>query len=204
MKVIQVATLIFDKDTSTVPVAGGIGALLTYVGGVLALLLCSIVFAAAELTLLLLSVTAPIFIMCLMFGFLRQMFNSWLQLNFSSLLVFLFAALALRAGTWQLNMALSTSIATASENNLLQTGVTSLAAGIFMAWIIWQAKSYASQIAGVGVEGAMQAQPLWGLVLAFSVHPVWRVAHLVWAEMPVLVHGKVCVVRKAGLISLRE
>ncbi|WP_142910322.1 type IV secretion system protein, partial [Klebsiella pneumoniae] len=83
VKVIQVATLIFDKDTSTVPVAGGIGALLTYVGGVLALLLCSIVFASAELTLLLLSVTAPIFIMCLMFGFLRQMFNSWLQLNFS-------------------------------------------------------------------------------------------------------------------------
>ncbi len=78
----------FDKDTSTVPVAGGIGALLTYVGGVLALLLCSIVFASAELTLLLLSVTAPIFIMCLMFGLLRQMFNSWLQLNFSSLLVF--------------------------------------------------------------------------------------------------------------------
>ena len=87
VKVIQVATLIFDKDTSTVPVAGGIGALLTYVGGVLALLLCSIVFASAELTLLLLSVTAPIFIMCLMFGLLRQMFNSWLQLNFSSLLV---------------------------------------------------------------------------------------------------------------------
>ncbi|EJK2399397.1 TPA: type IV secretion system protein [Salmonella enterica] len=163
VKVIQVATLIFDKDTSTVPVAGGIGALLTYVGGVLALLLCSIVFASAELTLLLLSVTAPIFIMCLMFGFLRQMFNSWLQLNFSSLLVFLFAALALRAGTWQLNMALSTSIATASENNLLQTGVTSLAAGIFMAWIIWQAKSYASQIAGVGVEGAMQGAAAMGI-----------------------------------------
>ncbi|HGB7592859.1 TPA: type IV secretion system protein, partial [Salmonella enterica subsp. enterica serovar Enteritidis] len=163
VKVIQVATLIFDKDTSTVPVAGGIGALLTYVGGVLALLLCSIVFASAELTLLLLSVTAPIFIMCLMFGLLRQMFNSWLQLNFSSLLVFLFAALALRAGTWQLNMALSTSIATASENNLLQTGVTSLAAGIFMAWIIWQAKSYASQIAGVGVEGAMQGAAAMGI-----------------------------------------
>ncbi|STL48948.1 Putative TrbL/VirB6 plasmid conjugal transfer protein [Escherichia coli] len=31
-----------------------------------------------------------------------------------------------------------------------------------------------------------RAQPLWGLVLAFSVHPVWRVAHLVWAEMPVI------------------
>lgn len=163
VKVIQVATLIFDKDTSTVPVAGGIGALLTYAGGVFSLLLCSIVFASAELTLLLLSVTAPLFIMCLMFGFLRQMFNSWLQLNFSSLLVFLFAALALRAGTWQLNIALSTSLATASENNLLQTGVTSLAAGIFMAWIIWQAKTYASQLAGVGVEGAMQGAAAMGI-----------------------------------------
>ena len=43
-----------------------------------------------------------------------------------------------------------------------------------------------------------RAQPLWGLVLAFSVHPVWRVAHLVWAEMPVSVHGKVCVVKEGG------
>ncbi|EFF3630993.1 pilX6 domain protein [Escherichia coli DEC8A] len=32
-----------------------------------------------------------------------------------------------------------------------------------MAWIIWQAKSYASQIAGVGVEGAMQGAAAMGI-----------------------------------------
>ncbi|WP_414973451.1 type IV secretion system protein, partial [Salmonella enterica] len=77
-----------------------------------------------ELSFLLLSVSASLFIMCLMFGFLRHMFISCLQLIFSSLLVFLFAALALRACTWQLIMAFSTSISTASDNILLQTGVT--------------------------------------------------------------------------------
>jgi hypothetical protein len=32
-----------------------------------------------------------------------------------------------------------------------------------MAWIIWQAKTYASQLAGVGVEGAMQGAAAMGI-----------------------------------------
>nr|QVQ59966.1 pilus assembly protein [Enterobacter cloacae complex sp.] len=40
-----------------------------------------------------------------------------------------------------------------------------------MAWIIWQAKTYASQLAGVGVEGAMQGAAAMGLVLACSALP---------------------------------
>ncbi|EBV5565185.1 TPA: conjugal transfer protein TrbL [Salmonella enterica subsp. enterica serovar Virchow] len=31
------------------------------------------------------------------------------------------------------------------------------------AWIIWQAKTYASQLAGVGVEGAMQGAAAMGI-----------------------------------------
>ncbi|WP_454552405.1 type IV secretion system protein, partial [Escherichia coli] len=76
-------------------------------------------------------VTAPIFVLCIAFGFLRQMFNSWLQLNFSSLLIFLFGALALRAGTWQLNVILSVTIAS-DKQDLLQAGATALASGLFM------------------------------------------------------------------------
>ncbi|EJX2486408.1 type IV secretion system protein [Salmonella enterica] len=163
VKVIQVGKALWNKDTSMVPVEGGIAVLLTYSGGIVAVFLCSIVFASAELTLLLLSVTAPLFIMCLMFGFLRQMFNSWLQLNFSSVLVFLFSSLGLRAGVWLLNVILSTNIKTAPDQDILVSGATSLVAGLFMAWIIWQAKSYASQIAGVGVEGAMQGAAAMGI-----------------------------------------
>ncbi|HEA4889539.1 TPA: type IV secretion system protein [Escherichia coli] len=112
---------------------------------------------------MLLAVTAPLFIMCLMFGVFRQMFNSWLQLNLSSVLVFLFSSLGLRAGVWLLNVILSTNIKTAPDQDILVSGATSLVAGLFMAWIIWQAKSYASQIAGVGVEGAMQGAAAMGI-----------------------------------------
>lgn len=120
-------------------------------------------FLAAEVTLKLLTVTAPVFIFCLMFGFLRQMFNSWLQLIFSSCLIFMFGSLALRAGTSFLNIVLSLAIDTVDNRNLIKIGATAAVAGIFMAWIIWQAKSYASQIAGVGVEGAMQGAAAMGI-----------------------------------------
>ncbi|MDD0164915.1 pilus assembly protein, partial [Shigella flexneri] len=38
-KVIQVAKVIWDKDTSTVPIAGGLSSLFVYFGGIVALLL---------------------------------------------------------------------------------------------------------------------------------------------------------------------
>jgi type IV secretion system protein VirB6 len=46
--------------------------------------------------ILLLSITAPIFIFCLMYGFLRPMFNNWLQNIFAAILTVLFSALSLR------------------------------------------------------------------------------------------------------------
>lgn len=48
-KVIQVAKVIWDKDTSTVPIAGGLSSLFVYFGGIVALLLCSIVFFLPKL-----------------------------------------------------------------------------------------------------------------------------------------------------------
>ncbi|MCV5975288.1 type IV secretion system protein, partial [Escherichia coli] len=96
-------------------------------------------------------------------GFLRQMFNNWLQAIFSSLLIFMFAALALRAGMWQLNGTLSITLSSATAPNLFEAGATVLVSGLFMAWIIWQAKTYASQLAGVGVEGALQGAAAMGI-----------------------------------------
>lgn len=165
VKTSQVAAHLMSKDTSTyVKVDGGIGSFLTYFGGLVALLSCAFVFFAAEITLLLLTTTAPIFIMCLMFGFLRQMFNNWLQLIFSSLLIVMFGALALRAGMAFLNIVLSVSVAQAAEANLMQLGATAAAAGLFMAFVIFLAKNFASQIAGAGVDGAVQGMAAMGIV----------------------------------------
>lgn len=163
-KIIQVAKYLMSKDTSTyVKTDGSIAALLTYAGGILALFLTSIVYLAAEVTLKVLTVTAPLFIICLSFGFLRQMFNSWLQLIFSSCFIFLFGGLAIKAGMTFLNGVLSVSIVNVDELNLISTGAKAGVAGAFMAWIIWQAKTYASQLAGVGVEGALQGAAAMGI-----------------------------------------
>jgi len=163
-KVQQVAGYLMDKDTSTyVKTEGSIAALLTYAGGICAMLLTSIVYLSAEVTLKVLGVTAPLFIMCLSFGFLRQMFNSWLQLLFSSCFIFLFCGLAIKAGMTFMNGILTISIANADSLNLISTGAQAGVAGAFMAWIIWQAKTYASQLAGVGVEGALQGAAAMGI-----------------------------------------
>ncbi|HDL8430695.1 TPA: type IV secretion system protein [Yersinia enterocolitica] len=162
-KIIAVGKKVWHLDTDTIPIVGVTAALLTYAGGILAMIVSAIVFFSAEITLRVLSITAPLFILCLSFGFLRQMFNNWLQAIFSSLLVFLFAALALRAGMWQLNGTLSITLSSATAPNLFEAGATVLVSGLFMGWIIWQAKTYASQLAGVGVEGALQGAAAMGI-----------------------------------------
>ncbi|EHA2159734.1 type IV secretion system protein [Salmonella enterica] len=163
-KIIQVAKYLMSKDTSTyVKTDGSIAATSTYAGGIIALFLTSIVYLSAEVTLKVLTVTAPLFIICLSFGFLRQMFNSWLQLIFSSCFIFLFGGLAIKAGMTFLNGVLSVSLVNVDALNLISTGAKAGVAGLFMAWIIWQAKSYASQLAGVGVEGAMQGAAAMGI-----------------------------------------
>ncbi|WP_312827674.1 type IV secretion system protein, partial [Escherichia coli] len=135
-KVQQVAAFLMSKDPSTyVKTDGAIASIFTYAGGIVALLLCTIVYFSAEVTLKVLTVTAPLFIICLSFGFLRQMFNSWLQLIFSSCLIFMFGSLALRAGTSFLNIVLSLAIDTVDNRNLIKIGATAAVAGIFMAWI---------------------------------------------------------------------
>ena len=165
IKTAQVAAHLKHLDTSTyVPVDGGLAALFTYLGGLISLMLCAIVFFAAEITLLLLTTTAPIFIFCLMFGFLRQMFNNWLQLIFSSLLIVMFASLALRASMAFLNIILSSAVKYGEEVNLMSMGAQALAAGVMMAFIVWLAKTFASHIAGVGVEGAIQGAAAMGIV----------------------------------------
>ncbi|EJB9142768.1 TPA: type IV secretion system protein [Klebsiella pneumoniae subsp. pneumoniae] len=159
----QVANLLKKLDTDNFSITGDVSASVTYIGSSIALLTASIVFFSAEITLKILTTTAPIFIMCLMFGFLRQMFNNWLQLIFSSLFTILFSTLALRAGTSYLNHILSVLVKDAEKANLIAMAFTALAAGIFTAYVAWKAAQFATQIASVGVEGAMQGAAAMGL-----------------------------------------
>ncbi len=68
-KVQQVAAFLMSKDPSTyVKTDGAIASIFTYAGGIVALLLCTIVYFQ-QVTLKVLTVTAPLFIICLSFGF---------------------------------------------------------------------------------------------------------------------------------------
>ncbi|MDD0181198.1 type IV secretion system protein, partial [Shigella flexneri] len=56
-KVITVGKKVWHLDTDTIPVVGVAAALLTYAGGILAMIVCAIVFFSAEITLKILSIT---------------------------------------------------------------------------------------------------------------------------------------------------
>jgi type IV secretion system protein VirB6 len=160
----QISGTLLDLDSSTyVKMEGGIGSILVWAGVLVALLLTTIVFLSAEITILLLTVTAPVFIFCLMFGFLRTMFNNWLQSIFSSILTLMFATLVLSSGIKYLNGVLETIKASANESNLITMGAMAGAAGVICAFVVWLSSKFAAQLAGVGLEGAVQGMAAVGL-----------------------------------------
>lgn len=155
---------IYELDGSTyVKMEGALGEILVWLGSMVTVLIATIVFLSAEITILLLSITAPIFIFCLMWGFLRQMFNNWLQLVFSSILTILFASLVVRGAMHYLQGILEQAAIQASGSNIVTIGAQACAAGIISAFVIWLSSKFASQLAGVGVEGAMQGMASMGI-----------------------------------------
>lgn len=164
IKAQQISAKLLQLDTSTyVKMAGGIGALLTYFGVGAALLLTTIVFLGAEITLLMLGIVSPIFIFCLMFGFLRTMFNNWFQSVLSAIFTIMFASLALSAGTQFLNNSLSKMVLMANESSLMILGLMAGIAGVITGFIVFLASKFATTIAGAGVEGAVQGMLAMGV-----------------------------------------
>lgn len=161
----KVASTLLELDPSSyVKMDGGLGALFTFIGVAIALLITTFVFMSAEIGLLLLTTTAPIFIFCLMFGFLRQMFNNWLQSVFSSILTILFSTLALSAAITYLTKILDKMSALAAESNLMTLGLMAGLAGAFCGLVVLISAKIATQLAGVGVEGAVQGAMAMGVM----------------------------------------
>jgi|SRR5471030_188570 len=160
----ELAQAVYDLDDSTyVSVTGAIGSELVWLGTIITVLVSAIVFLSAEVTILLMTVTAPIFIFCLMFGFLRQMFNNWLQLIFSSILTVLFATLVINSGISYYASILEQINAGASKYNLMTMGALACVAGVISGFVVWLSSRFATQLAGVGVDGAIQGMAAVGL-----------------------------------------
>ncbi|WHF34478.1 type IV secretion system protein [Klebsiella pneumoniae] len=170
IKIQQVAAKLLQLDTSDyVKIAGGIGALLTLIGGGFVLVVTALVYLAAEYTILLLCVTAPVFIFCLMFGFLRQMFNNWLQAIFSSILTIMFASIVMMGAIRFINKIFSQMVQQAEFSNLMTMGLMAGVAGVISGVLVVLSSKAAGQIAGVSVNAAVQGMAMVGLGLGAGV-----------------------------------
>ncbi len=154
---------VYIQDTSYVPLKGIASASMVLIGSLSLMLISGLIFFAADLTMTLLGITAPIFIFCLMFGFLRTMFNNWLQLIFSSILTVMFASLVIDIGTTFMNNIQGQVIAQASDSNILIMGAMVLVTGVLTGAAVFLSGKFAMQIAGVGMEGAVQGMAIMGL-----------------------------------------
>lgn len=163
IKVQHVASKLLELDHAyIVPVSGGIGALLTLLGGGFMVVFTALVYLAAEYTIVLLSVTAPIFIFCLMFDFLRQMFNNWLQAIFSAILSITFASIVIMGAIRFIDYVFSEMVEQAAGANLMTTGLIACVAGIISGALVVLSSKAAGQIANVSVNAAVQGMAMAG------------------------------------------
>lgn len=164
----QLATSVYESDSSWAPLEGGLGMVLVWAGSMALMLVSSVVFLTADLTMKFMLITAPIFLFCLMFGFLRPMFNNWLQLIFSSILTVLFASIVIHLAvgfqtdmTTQVNAALEQS-----ESNIVTIGAMGAVTGLLAAALVSIAAGFAQKLAGAGAEGAIQGMAMAGIMKA--------------------------------------
>ncbi|PHN71060.1 conjugal transfer protein [Pseudomonas syringae] len=162
------ADSVFNIDDSFVPIKGGTAALLVWAGSLLFMGVAALIFLSADITMTVLGLTAPLFIFCIMFGFLRTMFNNWLQLIFSSILTVMFASLVLDIGTKLMVDVLGQIKGGVSDANLLTMGAMALIVGIVTAGLVFLSGKWATQLAGVGMEGAVQGMAQMGLSMGAS------------------------------------
>ena len=157
-----------DLDESTVVKDEGMTAQLFVWGGISALMIvCAFVSMVAEIMILLLGITAPVFIFCLMYGFLRPMFNNWLQNTFSGILTVLFSALSLNIVITYLNAVLKKATTVATQSAIVELGAQVFLAGICAAVLIYFSARLAGALAGAGATAAMQGLAAIGMGAAF-------------------------------------
>lgn len=141
-------------DSKYVPMSGWSGSMLVWLGSIIIMGFTSFVYITADIAMILLITTAPLFIFCLMFGFLRTMFNNWLQMIFSSILTVLFASFILSISMSYHGQILS-QVTAKSDTSEVYMGALGLMVGIISAILVLTAKGFAQQIAGASAEGAV-------------------------------------------------
>lgn len=169
---------ILKADTDWIPLRGVIAAIMVWIGGICALLPTALILLVTTVTLKLLAITAPIFLFCLMWGWLRQMFNQWLQLIFANILTILFISLVGQLGlTFYKKIIEELSIVT-QDTALLTNGFIALCAGITVGVFSRLSLTIGQSIATVSIEGAAAA--LTGSAAKSSLQNAFNGARGAW------------------------
>lgn len=155
---------LYQQDDSTyVKLNGGIAEILVWGGAIVTLLFGSAVNLLARIIIVLMTTTAPLFIFCLLYGFLVPMFNNWLKIIFTVILTTLFSALSIRIVISYLNGLLDKAVNFADSANIITLGVQCCVAGVISGVIIWFSAKIASALGSVAVQVALQGAAMSGL-----------------------------------------
>ncbi|EGI0237046.1 type IV secretion system protein [Salmonella enterica] len=153
-----------DMDNSTyVKDEGWTAQFYVWLGIFILMIITAFVSMIAEVMILLLSITAPIFIFCLMYGFLRPMFNNWLQNIFAAILTILFSALSLRIVINFLTSRMAEATAQAGKANIVELGAQVCLAGFCAAILVYISAKVAAALAGASATVSMQGLAAVGI-----------------------------------------
>ena len=158
----QLSEDIFKLDTDYIKLQGFLASSMVWFGAILVLASSSIVFIAAEVGLALLTVTSPIFVGCLTYGFTRELFNGWLRSIFSCIITLIFATLVVEIGIDISNDIMHQLVIAPEQKSLLTTGATALITGIVVSSLVLIATKTAGNIAGVAATSAIQGGMMLG------------------------------------------
>lgn len=155
---------LFNLDTSTyVKMNGGLAELLIWGGAIVLLLAATFVNLLAEITILLMTTTAPIFIFCLLYGFLKPMFDNWLKTIFTAILTIMFSALSIRIAINYLSKILDAALNISNMSNMVTLAAQCLLAGIVSGVVVYFSTRIASALSGAAVQVALQGATMGGL-----------------------------------------
>ncbi|ECC9721939.1 conjugal transfer protein [Salmonella enterica subsp. diarizonae] len=160
---------LYNMDGSTyVPVNGAIAEFIVWLSVAFLVGVSAFINLIAELILMLMLTTAPIFIFCLMWNWLRPTFNNWLQSIISCILTTLFSGLALQVIMRYINSLIDYAASVKVTNMItlaFQVGIAAILAGL----IIFVIYKLSCMLAGVAAQGAIQGMAMAGLSNGLSI-----------------------------------
>ncbi|EDZ8322526.1 type IV secretion system protein [Salmonella enterica] len=165
----KLSSNLYNMDKSQyVKFEGGVAEFLVWLGAIFIFIVSTIVNELAEITILLMSTTAPIFIFCLLYGFLKPMFDNWFKTIITAILTIMFSALFLRIVIKYIVNVLAGATANVETSNIVTLAAQVLLACIGSGVLIWFAAKISQALGGAATQATMQAVAKAGLMSAGS------------------------------------